>query len=241
VRWAAIELALAGVAGAVGLVAARPAATPSRAFAGALPATAFGFLAAWVALLVAIYAAGLGAFQLWYTTAPVLGAVFLSTLPALAALVRGRRLLACVLIALTAVQSVTRVASELARGAASPDLLATGALLRERLQHAAGRDELRVGAFDSGQLSYRVHPFPVTNLDGVMNHAAARAIAAGDLAAYLHASGCTHILSDASRLHEFQRVSPFDARLDVEMSAALGVDTYRIETGEPAGVPSSSP
>ena len=232
-RWAAIELALAAVAFVVGLVAVRLSASPSRGRTFSPAPATLRFLATWVALLVAVYAAGLGAFQLWYTTAPVLAALFVVTLPALAALLHRRSLLATLVIALVTVQSVTRIAAELAPDPASSDFLVTGAALRQRLERASAAGTLRIGAFDSGQLGYRVHPFPIANLDGVMNHDTARALGADDLAGFLRTAGFTHVITDAARLNEFQRVSAFDARIDAELSADLGIEIFRIEHAAP--------
>lgn len=225
-RSSAVELTLGFASFAAGACAIRE----QQGF----PRSTYYFLLGWTLLLALTMSGGIGSFQLWYTTAPALAAILLLTAPALAALVRPRPVMAVVLLCLLVAQSAIRVHRYLHRGTSaagvSHHLIADGEVLRRRLQDAAATGAFRAGSFDSGQLSYRVHPFPVANLDGVMNHDAARAIAANTLAGHLRATGCTHLITSEDRLNYFRGVSPFEAQPDTAMSGRLGVTVFRPTT-----------
>ncbi len=184
-------------------------------------------LGGYLLLSVVVYSGLIRSFQLWYTAAPALAGLLLWTLPALARVLRRRPALAACLALLVAAQLASRVASYRTRGAfegRSVDLLERGEQLSRALEETSAERPLVVGSFDSGELSYRVHPFPVVNLDGVMNHGAAVAIQQRALARYLEREGVTHIIGPAGRVEEFQRVSPFEIAPDAELSARLGTE-----------------
>ena len=220
---AAAELGL----GLAGLLSGLAAPRTHNAFA----ATTHAFLWSFVLLLTLAYSTVLGSFQLWYTTAPILAAILVLTLPALAQLLQRQPHLALIVGVLLAVQAGARVQGYLTRGAfegMQPRVLEEGAVLRSRLEQAAADTGLGFGSFDSGELSYRVHPFPIANLDGVMNHGAAQALSSHTLAAYMRAAGITHVLGSADRVALFARLGRFAARSDPALSAALGVPAWRV-------------
>ena len=220
---AGVELLL-GLGGALaGLVTPRPTAGWSRATTALL----LGYLA----LVVAVYSGLIRSFQLWYVTAPALVGVCLWTLPSLVDTLRGRRLLGLALASLVAVQLVGRLHGYRTRGAfegLSAGMLESGEELADRLGAVARERPLAVGSFDSGELSYRVHPFPIVNLDGVMNHGAAVAMSRGELAGYIEGEGVSHIIGPADRVDEYRRVSSFEVVPDPELSARLGAEVHRI-------------
>jgi hypothetical protein len=85
------------------------------------------------------------------------------------------------------------------------------------------------GSFDSGELAYRIHPFPVINLDGVMNHEAAVAIQHRALAAYMQRVGVTHLLTSPLRIEQYRRVDPFAATFDSAATARLGLSVWVLD------------
>lgn len=228
--WYIDALRSSGLELALGLASFATGVGAMRDLHGFTRSTSY-FLLGWTLLLAVTMSGGIGSFQLWYTTAPALAAILLLTSPALAALLRTRPVMAIVLLCLVAAQSAIRVHRYLHRGTSaagvSRHLIADGEALRQRLQDAAATGIFRAGSFDSGQLSYRVHPFPVANLDGVMSHDAARAIAANTLAQHLRDGGYTHVITSEDRLNYFRGVSPFEAWPDTAMSRRLGVTVFR--------------
>lgn len=197
------------------------------------PVRWLALLGLWTALVAVAYSAVLMGFQLWYTTAPALVAIGMVTLPEFHRLVQGRTALAVVLVSLVAAQGVYRTHEYLHRGAfqgMSHTLLDDGEAMRDRITRVAAEstEPLRFGSFDSGELSYRLHPFPVTNLDGVMNHAASRAIQDDALARYLTEDGITHILGDMDRVSEFQQVSRFEVEPDEALTLELHHTVLRV-------------
>jgi len=225
VRVAGIEL-LCGAAGlGLGLVAGPPQGLRRRpAFFMVLVATT---------LLVTAYAFAFRGFQVWYSTGPCLAfALFVFACTAGPALA-GRRQLTGVVIGLMAIQAVLVVAGLRSRGGIEgmhPDLISEGQVLRERLSAQVANESSppRVGSFDSGELSYLLHPFPITNLDGVMNHSASLALRNRRYADYLAADGITHVVGSAGRVEQFRRVSPFDASPDSAWSRALGTEVWNV-------------
>ncbi|HEY6867006.1 MAG TPA: hypothetical protein VI792_07105, partial [Candidatus Eisenbacteria bacterium] len=220
VRQAALEVGLACVALACGLVMPRAAPAGDRAWWWALAGAAV--------LEAAIYTVFFQAFQVWYTTGAVLVGILLLTWPALAGLARARPGLVAALAALVALDAGLAVARYLERGGRegmSRTVLADGAALRGRLEAAtaAAGGRLGFGCFDSGKLSYLVHPFPVANLDGVMSHAASVALERGELPGFMRREGVTHIVTSMDRAAVFQRVSPFEVRPDSALARRLGV------------------
>ena len=225
VRTAGMEMALGTLAVAGGLCSARPRGESDRLL--------YRMLGLYGALTIVAYSFGLRAFQPWYTTALCLVAVLLPMGRALGTALRGRASLTLVLAILMGTQSFLVNRELLLRGARErirPHYLAEGARLRERLQEftssAAGR--VHFACFDSGKLSYLVHPFPVTNADGVMNHRAALALANLQLAAYFAKAGVTHIIGEPNRIAEFSAISPFRSIPDSSLSRYLGMETSRI-------------
>ncbi len=190
------------------------------------------FLFGWTLILAAVMSGGVGSFQLWYTTAPALAAILVLTVPALATLLRGRPALTAILLCLLVTQSALLVHRYLVRGTTaagvSPHLIADGDALRQRFETAAASGAFRAGSFDSGQLSYRVHPFPIANLDGVMNHDVARAIVHDDLAGRMRDDHLTHVITGQDRLDSFKQVSAFEAHLDSATSRQLGITVFRL-------------
>jgi len=229
-RAAALELALGGLACVGGLVSARPAGLRWR--------PAFGMTAAAAVLTVLAYALGFRGFQVWYSTGPCLAFVLLVAWSALPVALEGRRALGATLLVLMAVQSVLVVDGLLTRGGIEGmdrDLLGRGTVLRGRLERfvAASPGPVRFGSFDSGELAYRVHPFPVVNLDGVMNHDASLAIRQARLGGYLRSAGITHLITDSLRIAQYRRVGDFPAAYDPASSAAIGLGVWRIGAAPP--------
>jgi len=221
---AGVELAL----GCGGCLAGLLTPRPDRGWSTATSALLLGYLV----LSVAIYSGVIRSFQLWYTTAPVLVGLLLWTLPGLAATLKGRRLLGLALAILVGAQVVGRVHSYRSRGAfegKADAMLDSGQELSRALTQVAAERPLAVGSFDCGELSYRVHPFPIVNLDGVMNHGAAEAMRDREIARYLDHEGVTHVLGPADRVEEFRRVSPFAVVPDPELSARVGAELHRIQ------------
>lgn len=221
---AGVELLLGLAGGLAGLLTPRPAG-------GWSPSTT-ALLVGYTALTAVVYSGLIRSFQLWYTTAPVLLGVLLWTLPGLLVTLRGRRALGLALALLVGAQLVGRLHGYRTRGALeglSDGLLESGEELAGRLGTVARERPVVVGSFDSGELSYRVHPFPIVNLDGVMNHGAAMAMSEGELAGYLEAEGVSHLIGPADRVEEYRRVSSFEVVPDPQLSARLGVEVHRIE------------
>ena len=210
------------------------------------------FAASYIVLSVATYVFGLGAFQVWYSTGPALVLLALTAPPLLAYGHRHPRFVALLLI-LVLVQCGWRTSRYLKQGAFEGmhhDLFASRTELRKQLSDldatrpdVAGRTPpavLRFGSFDSGEMSYLLHPFPITNLDGVMNHAAAQAMRSGRFAAYLQEDGITHILQERERIETFQRVAPFGVEADSTLSRELRRGVFRIlppDASRPRGRP----
>jgi len=234
---AGIEIAL----GALGLLAGLLVRRVAPVGAGLWSWFAGGY----VVLVIVAYVFGLGAFQVWYSTGPALLLLALTAPPLLAYGHRHPRFLALVLMLVVA-QCGWRTFRYLTHGAFEGmrhDLFAAGTELRERLNHLDApqlvadrtpRAALRFGSFDSGELSYLLHPFPVTNLDGVMNHAAAQAMRAGAFDTYLQEDGITHILQERERIEYFQRVAPFTVQADPTLSRALRRGVFRILAPDPS-------
>lgn len=224
VRSAGIELLCGAAALAVGLASGPPAGFRRR------PALLMVLVA--TTLLVTAYAFVFRGFQVWYSTGPCLAfALFVFACTAGPALA-GRRQLTGVLVGLMAIQSVLVVGGLRSRGGIEgmhPGLVSEGAALRERLTDRVANQPFRVGSFDSGEVSYLLHPFPITNLDGVMNHHASLAVRNRRFADYLKKDGITHILGSAGRVEQFRRVSPFDASPDSAWSEALGTEVWKVE------------
>lgn len=215
---AALEIGLGAVALLCGLASPRPAPAADRAW--------WWLIAGATALEAAVYSTLFQAFQVWYATGAVLVGVVLLTMPALDGLARARPRVAFALAALVALDAGLVTAHYLEHGVRegmSRTALADGAALRGRLEAAtaAAGGRLGFGSFDSGKLSYAVHPFPVANLDGVMSHDATVALKQGDLAGFIKRDGLTHLLTSTTRAAEFQRVTPFAARPDTALTRRL--------------------
>lgn len=228
IRVAAIELALGAAGVVIGLVSGPPR--------GMRREPVFAMLLVATGCIMVAYSFVFRGFQVWYSTGPCLAfALFVFARTAGFALA-GRGRLAAALVVVMAVQSVLVVGALRSRGGIEgmhPRLIAEGTRLRDRLIELSAREQtpVRVGSFDSGELSYRLHPFPVANLDGVMNHRASVALRNRSLADYLAADGITHILSGSDRVNQFRRVSPFEVVPDSAWSAALGTEVLRIVSG----------
>jgi hypothetical protein len=189
------------------------------------------------ATLVLLYALGFGHFQPWYTTGPTVVGILLLSGPALLELARSHRRLVGVLAALSCLQAVSRTSAYAERGGFEglhAGVLQAGQVLRSRLMNSTRGNE-RVGSFDSGRMSYVVHPFPITNLDGVMNHAAATALRDRRLGSYLERDGIRLILSPAARVDEFRAAGTIEAREDPATERVLGEPTLRVQAS-PEGI-----
>jgi hypothetical protein len=229
-RGAAIEISLAAGGFLCGLGLARPRPEPASPFTR--------WIAASTGLTILLYAAWFGQFQPWYTTGPTVLGILLLTGPALIGLTRARPNLARTLVALTVLLLASRTWNYGAHGAFEgrlKDSLEQGAKLRADLRAIAGGSDVRFASFDSGRLSYVVHPFPVTNLDGVMNHSASIALRERRLGAYLADERIAFILSPPGRAAEFQRVSPFVVTEDTVLSEATGRSVLRVAAMVPGG------
>ncbi len=224
---AEIWLGLGTAAFAIGILSGRMAAVRWR--------PVFGMALTAATLTVFAYAFVLRGFQVWYSTGPCLAFVLLVMAKALAPALEGRRWLGVALVALMATQSVLVVRALGSRGGIEgmqQDLLALGRDLRERLAAlTAEHPTTRFGSFDSGELSYRLHPVPITNLDGVMNHAASIALRQRRLGRYLVQDGITHVISTAKGIAKFQRVSPFEVVRDDAWSTRAGVEVWAVRSG----------
>jgi len=225
VRTAGIEMVLGTLALVGGLCSARPRDDCNRRL--------YAMLGLYAALTIGAYSLALRAFQPWYGTAVCLVAVLLPMGRVLGPALRGRTSLAIVLLSLMVAQGLLLNRELLVRGAREPirpHYLAEGARLRERLQEFASSaaGQVRFACFDSGKLSYRVHPVPVTNADGVMNHRAALALANRQLDAYFASAGVTHIIGEPKRIAEFSAISPFRSVPDSSLGRYLGIEVSRI-------------
>ena len=232
-RVAAVELALGLVAFVAGLVSSRPE--------GARWRPVFTVVSAAALLDVLAYAFGFRGFQVWYATGPTLACVLFVASAALPGALAGRRALAAVLVAILVVQSAWTLRDALVTGGIEGmdrHLIADGEALRARLESftAASSTPVVFGSFDSGELAYKVHPFPVINLDGVMNHEAAVAIRERALARYMQRAGVTHLLTSPLRIEQYRRVEPFAARFDSAATAELGLSVWVLEHSAPAVV-----
>jgi hypothetical protein len=200
-------------------------------------------LGLYAACTIGAYSFGLRAFQPWYVTGLALVAVLLPISRVLGPALRGRTALALILVSLMGAQSVLVDRELLLRGARDrirPHVLAEGERLRGRLQEFASSTGGRAhfACFDSGKLSYLVHPFPLTNADGVMNHRAAQALANRQLDAYFANAGVTHIISEPRRIAEFSAISPFVYLPDSSLSRFLGIQVFRVgSSGQDANHP----
>lgn len=224
-RVAALELGF----GALGLLGGL--STPRMT--NRLPRAWGWLLASWVALLAVLYSFGLKSFQVWYTTAPSWIALGLMTLPAFVAMARRHRPVAALVLVLVASQAMLKIQAYRTRGGFEgliPNVLAAADPWRETLERHAPvtSGQVRVGSFDSGRMSFLVHPYPIVNLDGVMNHEASRALRERRIGPYLQALGLEYVISPESRIATFQRVSPFDVRADSAFTRALGHPVFRI-------------
>lgn len=231
-RVAAVELALGAVAFVAGLVSSRPE--------GARWRPVFTVVSAAALLDVLAYAIGFRGFQVWYATGPTLACVLFVASAALPGALAGRRALAGALVALMLVQGAWTLRDVFVTGGIEGmdrRLLADGEALRTRLEAFVAESPTPVvfGSFDSGELAYKVHPFPVINLDGVMNHEAAVAIRARALARYMARAGVTHLLTSPLRVEQYRRVEPFAARFDSAATARLGLSVYALEPGAAMG------
>jgi len=231
VRTAGLEMVLGTLALAGGLCSARPRDVLQRPL--------WAMLGLYAALTIGAYSFGLRAFQPWYSTGLCLVAVLLPLGRVLGPALRGRASLDIVLLSLMAAQGLLRNRELLVRGARErihPQYLAEGERLRERLHEFASSaaGPVHFACFDSGKLSYLVHPFPVTNADGVMNHRAALALANGQLDAYFASAGVTEILGEPKRIAEFSAISPFRSVPDSSLGRYLGMDVSRSCRGDHA-------
>ena len=222
-RIAALEMGLGTLGLVAGLISARAEGARWRPV---------HTLVVGVTLLdVMAYAVGFRGFQVWYATGPSLACVLLVASEAMPGALAGRRALATALVALMAVQCGLTVRDALARGGIEGmdrHILAEGEALRGRLEAFVADSPTPVvfGSFDSGELAYRIHPFPVINLDGVMNHEAAVAIQHRALAAYMRRVGVTHLLTSPLRIEQYRRVDPFAATFDSAATARLGLSVW---------------
>lgn len=229
-RMAALELGLGVVAFLGGLLFERPLGAHQR--------PVFGMVFAAAMLTVLAYALGFRGFQVWYTSGTCLVFVLLVSWSALPAVLEGRRTLGTALLVLMALQSALTVGGLLTRGGREGmdrDLLQRGQVLRGGLERFAASSSTPVcfGSFDSGKLSYRVHPFPVTNTDGVMNHDASLAIRQDKLGRYLRAERITHLITDSRRIAEYRSMGGFSAWPDSASSAEIGIEVWRVGTQRP--------
>lgn len=222
-RVAAVELVLGLLAFVAGLVSARPE--------GARWRPVFTVVSVAAALDVIAYAVGFRGFQVWYATGPTLACVLFVAAAALPGALAGRRAITAALVALMVAQSAWTLRDALVRGGIEGmdrTILVDGEALRTRLEGFVADSPTPVvfGSFDSGELAYLIHPFPVINLDGVMNHAAAVAIRERALARYMARAGVTHLLTSALRIEQYRRVEPFVATFDSAATARLGLSVW---------------
>jgi len=224
-RMAAFELGLGAIAFAVALTLPRSEDARVPAFER--------LVLAWIGVLVLVYAFGLRAFQVWYTTGPSLVGVGLLTLPVFVRFARRHRTVAGALLVVVLANAALHVARYRTHGGFGgriEHVLAEGERRRAALRAlaAATPDSLVVGSFDSGLMSYLVHPFPIVNLDGVMNHGASQALTARALAPYVARERVTLIVSPRERIAEFQRVAAFAVVPDADAARVLGLPAYRV-------------
>ncbi|NJL29968.1 MAG: hypothetical protein HC897_19775 [Thermoanaerobaculia bacterium] len=197
------------------------------------------FLTLPAALSVGSYVILLGHFQLWYVASPALLLVLL-TGPTLARNLASAHWLPAGLLMVAVATSfgghtlrtITAGTYRELRAEALPDTA-----LRARLEaRYPTRAMPVVGSFDSGLLSYRIHPYPIANLDGVMNHAAAVALEENRFEEFLEQSRLEIVVGSEARVRYFATIAGFEAERDPEASLALGMDVFRVE-GRPEGRP----
>ena len=220
-RVALAAFALATPAGIAGWWTARPGRDPLG-----------GAVMLWALLLAGVYVVVLGHFQVWYSTAPALVAVGWIALPLLRECLDRRRALAVALVAVVAAHAGVTTLRYFRSGTAegmNAHALETGARWRTVLE-ARGRAEpgTRVGSFDCGELSWLAHPVPIVDLDGVMNHDAARALEARDLGALVRREHVTVVLSPPAQIARFAALGAPAVRPDPALSRALGMDACRV-------------
>ncbi len=228
VRIAAIEAGLGALALVGGLCSARARDDSARPLCL--------MLGLYAVMTISAYSFFFRAFQSWYSTAVCLVAVLLPTGRAIAPVLAGRRGLALVMLAFMATQSLLVTRGLLTGGAREglhPHLFDEGERLREKLEEftASTHRHARFASFDSGKLSYLVHPFPITNADGVMNHRAAEALTKRHLDIYLAKMGVTHVIGEPNRVAEFAAISPFRSTPDTSLTRVLGVPVSRVLPG----------
>lgn len=222
---AIIEAGLGGLALLGGLCTARSRDDSSRPL--------YTMLALYAFLTISAYSFGFRAFQPWYSTAVCLTAVLLPLGRTLAPFLVTRRALGSVLLTFMAVQSFLLTRELLicgGREGMNPRLLAEGEHLRAKLEEftATTSGKARFGSFDSGKLSYRTHPFPITNVDGVMNHRAAEALTKRQLDTYFADAGITYLIGEPSRIADFAAISPFQFAPDSSLTRYLEMPVSRV-------------
>jgi hypothetical protein len=227
-RIAALEMGLATLAFLAGLVSDRLEGWRFRPIYAVVSASAL--------LTVAAYVLVFRGFQVWYSTGPCLIFIVLVAASVLPAALAGRRALAGTLLVAMTLQSITVVSRLITRDgieAMERGILDRGAAMRTRLQHFIARSPapVRFGCFDSGELSYLLHPVPVVNTDGVMNHEASLAIRHGTIGRYLRSAGITHLFADSTRIRQYHRVGDFPATYDPASSADIGLIVWRLDWG----------
>jgi hypothetical protein len=104
------------------------------------------------------------------------------------------------------------------------------AAVRDRLAAELPAPPPRVGSFDSGLLSYHLHPYPIVNLDGVANHDAAVALQSGTYAEWLRQAGVEYAISAPPRMAFFAAIGMIEYEVDDLMSETLGVQVFRLKT-----------
>jgi len=219
--WAAVQVGLTALGFLLGIIAPADHDRDAKRL--------FFFAAAFTVVQVALYSFWFQGFQVWYTTS--ITALFaLASVRHLTSLLRPRPSLVVVLLTLqianaaaccrTYAQGVplgTRSPAAPTRSGTPPT---TGG---DRLDHWCSLRRLRLGKDFLHRPS-----FPITNLDGVMNHRAARALRGGDLQSYLERDGITHIFTSPRRLDEFRRITRLRVVPDLEVPHPPGRKAFRV-------------
>jgi hypothetical protein len=225
-----LELLLLVTFAGLGLVMSASGASVPRAWALTLGLP--------VVLLLAYYALLFRHFQLWYATSSVVLLLLLMG-RALAGLIdRGElsRSTQNLLVATALVGALFLSYRVQVFGTYGPCRKPDPdpAEVQRRLTTVLPAPPARVGSFDSGLLSYHLHPYPIVNLDGVANHDAAVALQSGNFADWLQRAGVEYAISSPARMAFFAAIGMIEYEVDAAMSEQLGLQVFRLKTAAEA-------
>jgi hypothetical protein len=187
-----------------------------------------------VVLLLAYYALLFRHFQLWYTTSSVVLLLLVIGRALVGLIDRGelsratQNLLVATALVGSALLSYRVQVTGTYGPCRKPD--PDPAEVQRRLATVLPAPPPRVGSFDSGLLSYHLHPYPIVNLDGVANHDAATALQSGTYAEWLQQAGVEYAISSPARMAFFAAIGMIEYEVDTAMSEQLGLQVFRLKT-----------